>query len=368
MKVLLTNFHPHGGGGHTTYLKYLYEEFTKLDNIEVYIACPQSSKLYRLSQQINENNLFAIDFPAKVKELSSVIKNTKKLAALIKKHNFDVIHVNGNPDHKMAMYCKIFYGLHFKIIRTKHDAKNIKENFFTKTQYDKYMDKMIVVSNFQYKQIDKEFIQRKTILIRNGVDLNYFSPRDKKTELLKEYRINENDLVFVSVAGTALYKGWQYLVEAASKLDKEQQKNVKIILAGNIPTKDVLEKYVNLYGMVDNVIFTGMLDDVRDVISLGDIGFVLSNNETISFACREMMAMAKPTVVLNYAGLPENVDSEINGWIVPYKDMKSIESIIKKLLLNRDIIDSFSQKALEKANNEFGLKEFINKILNVYEN
>lgn len=368
MKILLTNFHPSNGGGHTTYLKYLFQEFNKNDKVDICIACPEGSRLYKVCSEINQNNTFAIDFPSKISELSSVYKNTKILAALIKKYNFDIVHVNGNPEHKMAMYCKLFYNLNFKIVRTKHESKNIKNNFFTTIQYKYFMDKMIVVSNYQLNSINKKFILDKTIMIHNGVDLNYFKPKEKNQELIDKYKISTNDIVFVSVAGTALHKGWQHLVKAIAELDDNLKNKIKIIIAGNPPKEKIYEKYIKSNFMENHVVFTGLVDDVRDIISIGDIGFVLSTSiETISFACREMMAMGKPVIASDYAGLPENIDNNLDGWIINTKESDYLKKVIKDIVNNKNMVDNMSKHAKNKAYKEFSLDDFANKTLKIYE-
>lgn len=364
MKILLTNFHPHNGGGHTTYLEYLFKELSTIDEIDIFIACPQSSKLYKHCNKINKNNTFAVNFPGKFKEITDVIKNLSTLAELIKKYQFDIIHVNGNPEHKMAMYCKLFYRQKFKIIRTKHDSKLIKSDFFSNIRYKKFMDKMIVVSNFQYHNINEKFILDKTTIIHNGIDLDYFRPQVKNLSLLKKYNIKNDNLVFVSVAGTALHKGWQYLIEAVSHIDNKQRSKIKIVLAGETPNNKVIDKYITSCNMQDNVIFTGMVDDVRDIISIGDIGFVLSTSiETISFACREMMSMGKPTIVSDYAGLHENINHGKNGWKVKKENYIELKDLIISILNSEK---SYSSATRKKANEEFGIKNFIDKTIQVY--
>jgi glycosyltransferase involved in cell wall biosynthesis len=365
LNILLTNFHPNNGGGHTTYLHYIFREVMNRSDINIYIACPNTSKLYSLCTNISEDNTFDIDFPSKIKELGSVYINTKKLAKLIKKLHIDIVHVNGNPEHKMAMYCKIFYNCEIKIIRTKHDSKIIKNNFFTKLQYEKFMDRMIVVSEYQYKSLNLESIKDKIDIIHNGIDLSYFSPMEKNNDLLEKYNIKNNDIVFVSVAGTALYKGWQYLVEVISLLDNDMKSKTKIVLAGNSVSDKVFNKYIISKGMQNNIIFTGLVDDVRSIISIGDIGFVLSTNETISFACREMMSMGKPAIVSTYGGLPENINDNNDGWIVDIEDIELFKKLIEDIVNNIDI-ERFSKNAYNKAQEKFGLNTFLDRTLLIY--
>ncbi len=107
------------------------------------------------------------------------------------------------------------------------------------------------------------------------------------------------------------------------------------------------------------------MDDVREVVSIADIGFVLSIGvETISFACREMMAMGKPVIVSNYAGLSENIDNNHDGWVV----QKSSVIQIQKFLLKLDKLDlqQYSHMAKQRAEKWFGLDKFVNTTISKY--
>jgi glycosyltransferase involved in cell wall biosynthesis len=333
--------------------------------INAFIAVPKVSKLNKDLKQNYPNKVFDLDFPGKPKEIFNIIKNIKKLKHIITKKQIDIVHVNGTPDHKVVMLCKWFYKLNFRIIRTKHDSFKIKQNWFANKLYGKYTDQMIVVSNFQYSHIITNDLQGKTSVIHNGIDLDYFQPRQKSKALIKQFNIQDKDIVFVSVAGTALHKGWQFLVEATSRLDDELRNRVKIVLVGNSPTNKVVEQYINQLNMQDNVIFTGFMDDVREAVSIADIGFVLSIGvETISFACREMMAMGKPVLVSDYAGLSENIDNNQDGWVVKQKSTSQTQKFLQRI--EELDLSEFSNSANKKSKQEFGLKHFIDKTLEIY--
>ena len=365
MNILYTNFHPGNGGGHTTYLTYLFNGVISC-GINAFIAAPKVSKLNKDLKKNHSDRVFNLDFPGKPKEISNVIINIKKLKTIIVKEQIDIVHVNGTPDHKVVMLCKWLYRLDFRIIRTKHDSFKIKQNWFANKLYGKYTDQMIVVSNFQYEQVVTSNLQKKTTVIHNGIDLEYFQPIEKSKNLLKRFNIQDGDIVFVSVAGTALHKGWQFLVEAASNLDDKLRKNIKIIIVGNPPKNEIIEQNINQLNMQNNVIFTGFMNDVREAISIADIGFVLSIGvETISFACREMMAMGKPVLVSDYAGLSENIDSNQDGWIVKQKSSSQIQKFLQKI---KELdLNQYSNMANQKAKQDFGLKQFLNNTLRVYQ-
>src|SRR3546814_3136529 len=142
--------------------------------------------------------------------------------------------------------------------------------------------------------------------VLNGVDVDRFPPPPASDVMpyRKRWigRRRSGRLVVGSNAGTADYKRWLDMVEGAALLPKHLRDQIIILIAGVPPSEDQVSKVEQL-GMMDHVIFVGLLDDVRPFIATLDVGFVLSSEvETISFACREMMAMGVPVLVRDSGG------------------------------------------------------------------
>lgn len=366
MKVLLTNFHSDYGGGHDFYLLYLFKELNRFN--DVFLSCPRTSRLNQLAKEIKKENVFDVNFPDKIREIKHIVKNLGKVISILRQGNFDLIHVNGSPDHKIITYAEILLGNRIPIIRTIHSSLLHTTNLFSKIRKRYFQNRAILVSDFQRQLMYKAgYKDGEFTVVHNGIDTDYFCPKPEHKKLRTKYNINENDIVFVSTAGTSLHKGWQLLVEAASRLDSNLKNRVKIIIAGVLPAKETVEAYVDKFDMRNHVLFTGLLKDTREIVSLADMGFVLSYGiETISYACREMMSMGKPVLVSDYAGLPENIDDGINGWIVKTYDVSSIFSKLNEILKNLDSLDRFSLSARRKAEKYFGLKKFIDETYTCY--
>src|SRR5690606_13017771 len=94
------------------------------------------------------------------------------------------------------------------------------------------------------------------------------------------------------------------------------RERILILVAGDLPNEDKRAR-VRAAGMQDQVVFPGLLDDVRDALACCHAGFVLSYREALSYACREVMSLGLPALVSNAGGLPENVRDGHDGWIVP---------------------------------------------------
>jgi L-malate glycosyltransferase len=366
MNILFTNFHPHNGGGHRTYLNYLFKYISEENNnLNVFIASPEFSRLNFDLRSNFKPQVFNVDFPSKLKNLFQIFKNIKILARLIKQNNINIVHTNGNPDHKIVMLCKWLYKFDFKIVRTKHDTFPIKKKLFSKILFSKFTDHLILVSHYQYKQLDDVALLNKTSVIHNGVDLNFYKPQKKSKDVINGYNIDGADIVFVSVAGTNLNKGWPLLIEALSRLDQNYINRFQIIIAGKMPPQKDIDLYVKKFNMEDQVIFPGLVDDIRQIVSVADFGFVLSQKEALSYACREMMAMGVPVLITSNTGLTDNITDGKDGWIVN-SSIGEIESFLKSLsFINKE---EFSESAYKKAHNEFDLYSWANKTISVYYN
>ena len=156
------------------------------------------------------------------------------------------------------------------------------------------------------------------------------------------------------------------LLEALASLATEERARFRVVLAGGLPNDDDRAR-IDALGIAEQVHFTGRLADVRPMVAALDAGFVLSwDVETISFACREMMAMGKPVLVSDYAGLPENIRPGEDGWIVPARDRVAIAGALRRLLAERDTLVAMGVAARRHAEVEFGMPRFVDATEAVY--
>lgn len=370
MRILYTNFHPGDGGGHTSYIASLAKSLSGIHDIVV--AAPVSSKLNGMLRRHNGKiRVVDVDFPGKPREAREIIRNLKLLKHLVATEQFDVIHVNGSPDHRMVMLATaLSFHRRPRIVFTKHNSLPVSRDFGTFLRSRYFTDHTIAVSAYTARQLaDTYYAQNGITVIRNGIDTDHFCPvsqesmRTARSELLG---VGAETVVMGSVAGTDEHKGWLTLVRAVAQVPLPLRERVRVVVLGAPPSRRLVREVEEL-GMTKQVIFPGLVNDVRPWISAFDIGFVLSQGiETISFACREMMAMGKPVLVSDYAGLPENVDHGANGWIVGTRDPKGVAELLAGILAHPGRLVPMGAEAREKADKEFKTSQFVEATEAVY--
>jgi glycosyltransferase involved in cell wall biosynthesis len=204
-------------------------------------------------------------------------------------------------------------------------------------------------------------------VVPNGVDVKFWTPLPKDPGTLARLGLTPADFVFGSHAGMGAHKRTDLFLRAAALQLARGARPFKILLRGNdeeVRKSRALGAELGL----QNVLYVGHAPDPRGYLSLIDVGFLLSEAiEAVSFAARELMAMGKPLISTNYAGLVENVDDELNGRLVECGDVEAVAEAIG-WFLQRDpaALAELSRNARLKAERVFNVDHQVRGLRRFY--
>lgn len=364
MKLLYTNFHTGDGGGHTTYLRWLAAGLQ--GRHEVHVAAPPGSRLNEEARSLAGVTVLDQPFPNGLNKWAARAAARRQLSDYLRRHRFDLVHVNGSADHRLVLAS--LPERRPRIVLTKHNSKPMTG--LGHWWRARHTDAVIAVCEYTRRQLARTAYRRCLLAtVYNGVDLERYRPWAADAADAERARWaggREDLLVLGSQAGTADYKGWMDLAEALALLEPRERERLRVLVAG-VPPKPEVRQRIAAIGLAETVILPGLLSDVRPLVAAFDAGFVLSwDVETISFACREMMAMGKPVMVSDYAGLPENIRAGEDGWVVPVRNREAIAAQVRQLLASRDRLPAMGRAARAHAEAEFGLPAFVDRTEAVY--
>ncbi len=358
MKILYTNFHSGDGGGHTTYLVSLARALSARH--QLFMAAPDNSRVLRVVRDEGIAEPLEIAFSSGLPTLPQQWADTRRLRHLVQQHRIDIVHANGARDHRVMMEAVAGLAHRPRLVFTKHNSKP-SNTFGNRLRARWGTDRVIAVSaHTRDMLLDSPYRRCPIDVVRNGVDLARFAPVEASAgaALRARWTTDPEALVMVSNAGTDVHKGWIDLVEAIATLPEPIRSHLHVAVAGRDADPRLLARVAEL-GLGAQVHLPGLLEDIRPFVASGDAGFVLSHDvETISFACREMMAMGKPVMVSDYAGLPENIDHGQDGWIVPVRNIPAIAAQVAQLYAQRHDLARIGVAARQRAVREFGLDTF----------
>uniref|UniRef100_UPI003FA4C4E0 glycosyltransferase family 4 protein n=1 Tax=Cupriavidus necator TaxID=106590 RepID=UPI003FA4C4E0 len=363
MRVLFTNFHRGNGGGHDTYVLNLLAGLES--SHEVTVAAPRTSRLFRLASGRASVKVAAVDFaPRGLRWL----RELWTLWWLISLGCFDIIHVNGSGDHKLTMLVRLVALRRPRVVYTKHnDHRSHSVGNWLRARLGTHH--VIAVSDYVARKLRTSPYSRVPVTtVSHGIDIGHFAPpAPQEADALRAryFGAGAACTVFVSTAGTHHEKGWTDLVEAVAQLPAHLRCRVRVILAGEAPMACMTRKVESL-GLSHQVVFAGLLDDVRSTLAAGHAAFVLSRRETLSFACREAMAMGLPVLVSDAGGLPENVTDGLDGWVVPCANIAALRARLEQILSAPERLAEMGEAARSKSRARFSLNTFVAGTLAVY--
>jgi colanic acid/amylovoran biosynthesis glycosyltransferase len=122
----------------------------------------------------------------------------------------------------------------------------------------------------------------------------------------------------VTVGRLAEQKGQLLLVEAAARL-KDRCPDFELVIVGDGPLRDELERAIDRSDLRDRVRITGFLDNhgVRRELEAARALVLPSFAEGLPVVIMEAMALGRPVIATSIAGIPELVEPGRSGWLVP---------------------------------------------------
>jgi glycosyltransferase involved in cell wall biosynthesis len=369
-RILLTNFHPQqgGGGGHARYIRTILASALRKE-FEFAVAAPDGSGVWRLGGEFHAP-AFACDFPGHFREIPRMLDAVRRFAQIAAEWRPDLIHMNGSRDQNIVVLWKTLHRGATPCVRTHHAVRSIPSNAYNRYAYLKVIGAHLYVSH-SAKNIswaEPSLKPPNSVVVPNGVDVNYWSPRPKDAASLQSLGLKPDDFVFGSHAGMGWHKRTDLFLRGAALHMKEGGRRAfKILLRGNEREVAQSERVAAELGL-QNVVYQGYAADPRGYLSVIDVGFLLSEAiEAVSFAARELMAMGKPLISSNYAGLVENVDDGLNGRLVECGDAEGVAEAIEWFLrLSPEELSEVSRNARLKAERVFNVDKQIDGLRRFY--
>ena len=300
-------------------------------------------------------------------------KTILSIRKLLKKHQIDIIHSHGYKSNLYAL-CASF-PRRVPRVATCHNwlGDDAKMKFYARL--DKSLlnrfDRVIAVSDSIMKEILNHNISGNIVLtISNGINLERFKIREKPNTLREKLGIDERFKVVGTVGRLAEEKGHIYLLDAAQKVLRKYQ-NVVFMIVGDGPLRRTLQDKVSQMGqggVASPFIFTGIRGDMPDIYSTMDIFVLPSLTEGLPMALLEALAAHKPVVATRVGAVPQVIEDNHSGLLIPPTDVESLSSAIMHLLENPQKAKHLAQNGYERVRDHFSAKRMAEQYIKVYKN
>ncbi|HET7267503.1 MAG TPA: glycosyltransferase family 4 protein [Oleiagrimonas sp.] len=195
----------------------------------------------------------------------------------------------------------------------------------------------------------------KITVLRNGVDLDRFAPRDRN-HIRRELRLSGP--VWLTVGHLVERKGVYIAVEALARVP-----DTTLLIAGDGPNERRLHDLVERLGLSARVRFLGPVrhDELCRYYNAADALIHASASEGMPNVVLESLACGTPVVAAPYDGVEELLDTPESGEVATLRSVEAIASAWQRLLERAP-----SRAATRKHGEKLGWASVINQQCALY--
>ncbi len=234
-----------------------------------------------------------------------------------------------------------------------------KRAIYQKTQMRVAAPSRWLLDRFRRSPMSESVLEMRHI--PNGVDLSIFSPGEK-AEARAQLGLPQSSRIFLFAARGGRknrYKDFQTIEESLKRLKQRRpEESLLLIVLG--------ERSESLMNLGFPVRFEAVnRDPARMALfyQASDLYLHAANAENYPTVILESMACGTPVVATATGGIPEQIDSGVDGFLVPIRDPEAMAARIDQLLLDPSLLRSMREKGIEKAVKFFDQKEMVRAYL-----
>ena len=167
------------------------------------------------------------------------------------------------------------------------------------------------------------------------------------------------------VGRLAPQKGVRTLVAAAGLIEHP---SAQVLLVGNGPERPALEREAERIGVGDRFHFLGFVahDRLPAVLTHADLLVLPSLYEELGTVLLEAMQVSLPIVPSKTGGIPDVMEDDVNGILVPPGDPEALARAIDRILADCELVSRLSEEGQERAKG-YDWEVLAGRVLRVYQ-
>ena len=280
---------------------------------------------------------------------------------LLKKQDISTVFLGLSIDVKLGGLAAKFAGLK-NIIYRRGAAVAIKDSLLNRFLFRSVLTSIICnsreIRNKIFQNNPRIIDERNVHIIYNGIDPQLWS----KPETFKREDKNSQSLILGNAGRLVEQKGQVYLIRIAKQL-KEKQVDFMLYIAGSGKLEKSLKHECIKNNLVKEIVFLDFVENMQEFLSGLDIYLSTSIHEGSSHVIIEAMAAGKPVIAFDVSSMPELIEHNKTGYLIPFADAQLFAEKIVFLRNNRIELDTFAENARKKVESKFDFSKNMQQII-----
>ena len=290
-----------------------------------------------------------------------------RLRSIIRKRSIDIVHMHTSHAHTLGVAAARLSGRACTVVARRVDFSIHRHRLsLSGLKYRFGVDRYVAISRAIRDVLVGDGIAKDRIeVVHSGIDLSRFEGIDG-SHLRKELGLEPDTPIVGTVAHFAWHKGLEFLVDAAP-LVAHALPGTKIVIVGEGCLEDKIKERAREKGAAEHILFTGFRPDVPEFLDLFDLFVMPSLMEGLCTSILDALASNNPVVASRAGGIPEIIEHEKTGLLVPPGCGKELAAAIIRILKNHDLGQELAARGFEKVHREFSIDAMVEGNIGVYE-
>lgn len=273
-------------------------------------------------QELEEQGIktFQLPVPRSLFATKNILSSYKKMKKLVGENQYQIVHCHSPIGGVIArLACIKSRKSGTKVIYTAHGFHFFKgapiKNWLIFYPIEKICslvtDVLITINQEDYSRATKFWAKKVEYVPGIGVDVKKINSTSvNRSAMRKEFGLNDNDYVILSVGQLSKRKNHEVIIRALAKI---KNINVKYLLCGFGELEDYLKQLAKNMGVADRVIFAGYRKNIYEILQIVDCFAFPSLQEGLPVSLMEAMAAGVPVVCSRIRGNVDLIEEDVNG-------------------------------------------------------
>jgi glycosyltransferase involved in cell wall biosynthesis len=282
------------------------------------------------------------------------------------RHAIDIVNTHSSTDSWLTALACATLAAAPPIVRTRHVSTTVGNRIGTRWLYVHAIAHIVTTGEALREQLarDNGIPRGHMTSVPTGIDLARFVPGEAAAARARLGLPARPALGIVSTLRS--WKGHEYLFEALAR-DRAAWTGWQVIVVGDGPYRDRLDRRLAALGLTDEISFVGQQEDVVPWLQALDL-FVLPSygEEGVPQAIMQAMACALPVVSTTVGAIAEAVADGITGLLVAPRSPAALGAALARLRDDAALRSRFGAAGRARAEREFGIERMLDAMEAVF--
>lgn len=334
----------------------LAHSLNESSRFEVFVACmrPKGNLAGEL-RQMGFSEIMA--FPITSFYDRSMVNQLARFARFLRERRIDIVHTHD-------FYTNVFGMIGAWLARTPARIASRRETTGVRTPAQKFVERRTyqlahaIVTNAE--AVSKHLIEEgvrgnKIVTIYNSLNRERVTPRFDRNGTVEKFNLPPNGHCrFVTIVANLTFpvKDYPTFLRAAQRV-RQAVPDARFIIVGDGPLREETTALAKELGLGTDVFFTGLCEQVADLLSISDVCVLSSVAEGSSNSILEYMGASRPVVATNVGGAREAIIEGETGYLAPPGDYEMMAARITELLRNPERARSMGRRGRQVVEQKF---------------